>query len=342
MPDIPSQHLPPFPEGLPEAPIAFISSQKLLDHDESTNDAVIKACQTYGFFYLNLNDSARGRNIVDQVNRIYKLTERTFDIPFSEKDKYNINKNGSQFGYKAAGTVKLTDRDRRPDTTEFFNIGKDHLFGFAESWSYPAVIEEHKQLLKDFTEDVHRAALTILRVLASRLNIPENSFTDLNRFEDPSGSHVRLTKKTAHPEIQDGIGLPSHTDFGSVTVLFNWLGGLQIESRTPGRVGEWEYVRPVPGHAIINLGDAMVKFTNGALKSAKHRVVPVPGEQGEFDRISIVYFVRPANDSLMKPLDKFERGHHVKVGGKVNVGDDDSRVFTAAEWLERRKVQMAS
>ncbi|KAJ4194760.1 hypothetical protein NW759_016476 [Fusarium solani] len=276
MADIPSQHLPPFPKGLPEAPIAFISSQKLLDRDEPTSQAVIEACQTYGFFYLDLNDSVRGRNIVDQVNQIYKLTESTFDIPLGEKDKYNVNKSGSQFDYKATGTVKLTDRDRRPDTTEFFNIGKDHLLGFTETWSYPKVIEEHRQLLKDFTED------------------------------DPSGSHVRLTKKTAHPDIQDGIGLPSHTDFGSVTVLFNWLGGLQIESRTPGRVGEWEYVRPVPGHAIINLGDAMVKFTNGALKSAKHRVVPIPGEQRELDRISVVYFVRLANNTLMKPLDKFE------------------------------------
>ncbi|RSL40547.1 hypothetical protein CEP54_016092 [Fusarium duplospermum] len=253
-----------------------------------------------------------------------------------------MQKNGSQFGYKEAGTVKLTDRDRRPDTTEFFNVGKDHLFGFTESWPYLKIIEDSNQLLRDFTKDVHQAALTVLRVLASHSNIPEDSFADLNRFEEASGSHVRITKKTAHPGFPDGIGLPSHTDFGSVTVLFNWLGGLQIESRTPGCVGEWEFVRPVPGHAVINLGDAMVKFTNGTLKSAKHRVVPVPGAQGELDRISVVYFIRPADATLMKPLAEFEQGNHVKVGGKVSVGDDDSRVFTAVEWLERRKAQMAS
>jgi len=78
-----------------------------------------------------------------------------------------------------------------------------------------------------------------------------------------------------------------------VTVLFNWLGGLQIQSRDPVREGAWDYVKPLPGHAIINLGDAMVTFTNGLLKSAKHRVMPAPGQQVEVDRYSLVYFARP-------------------------------------------------
>lgn len=46
---------------------------------------------------------------------------------------------------------------------------------------------------------------------------------------------------------------------------------------------------PLPGHAIINLGDAMVMFSNGLLKSGKHRVVPAPGEQVHVDRCRVVY-----------------------------------------------------
>jgi len=89
-------------------------------------------------------------------------------------------------------------------------------------------------------------------------------------------------------------------------------------------------------------GDAMVKFTNGALKSAKHRVVPSPGAQQELDRYSVVYFVRPCNDSLMKPVGDFANGTHVKVGGKVSLGDDDNKVFTAGEWMVKRAIQMGS
>jgi len=79
----------------------------------------------------------------------------------------------------------------------------------------------------------------------------------------------------------------------------------------------------------------MVKFTNGVLKSAKHRVVPSPGEQQGLDRYSVVYFVRPCNESLMKPVGRFENGTHVKVGGKVSVGDDDNKVFPAGEMVKR-------
>jgi isopenicillin N synthase-like dioxygenase len=125
-----------------------------------------------------------------------------------------------------------------------------------------------------------------------------------------------------------------------VTILFNWLGGLQIESRTAP--GTWSYVQPLPGHAVINLGDAMVKFTNGALRSAKHRVVPSPGAQAGLDRYSVVYFVRPCNESLMKPVGGFDKGTHVKVGGKVSVGEDENVVYTAGEWMVKRAIQMGS
>ncbi|KAG5786827.1 hypothetical protein H9Q69_014099 [Fusarium xylarioides] len=118
------------------------------------------------------------------------------------------------------------------------------------------------------------------------------------------------------------IGLASHTDFGSITVLFNWVGGLQIQSHDPERQGEWAFVKPLPGHAIINLGDAMVKFSNGRLKSGKHRVVPLPGPPGQLDRYSLVYFVRPADDVLLEPVEQYKDEPVVTVGGKLNGSDE--------------------
>jgi len=86
----------------------------------------------------------------------------------------------------------------------------------------------------------------------------------------------------------------------------------------------------------------MVTFTNGALKSAKHRVVPAPGEQGMHDRYSVVYFVRPHNDALMKPLPKFDDGRKVKVAGKFQEQVDEGKVYTAGEWMTRRAKQLGS
>jgi isopenicillin N synthase-like dioxygenase len=60
------------------------------------------------------------------------------------------------------------------------------------------------------------------------------------------------------------------TDFGSVTILFNQLGGLQVINP---QSYEWKYVKPQPDHAIVNLGDALVKLVGDRLYSGVHRVV---------------------------------------------------------------------
>jgi isopenicillin N synthase-like dioxygenase len=88
----------------------------------------------------------------------------------------------------------------------------------------------------------------------------------------------------------------------------------------------------------------MVKFTNGALKSAKHRVVSPPGEQAALDRYSVVYFVRPHNDVPMKPLSKFDSGEGavVGVGGKFSAGRSADEVLTAGEWMVQRAVQLGN
>jgi len=210
------------------------------------------------------------------------------------------------------------------------------------SRTYPEILLDEKPLFKEFTKDAHECGMLVLRTLATQFNLPKETFVDLNTFTKPSGDHCRLTHKIPHGSDAKAVGLPSHTDFGSITILFNWLGGLQIESRHPDHLGRWEFVKPMPGHAVINLGDAMVKFTNGALKSAKHRVVPSPGEQAELDRYSVVYFVRPCNESLMKPVGDFDKGNHVNVGGKVSVGEDANTVYTAGEWMSKRANQMGS
>jgi isopenicillin N synthase-like dioxygenase len=46
----------------------------------------------------------------------------------------------------------------------------------------------------------------------------------------------------------------------------------------------WRWVEPLPGYALINLGDAMPIFTNDKFESGNHRVVTDYGDQGEIDR----------------------------------------------------------
>ncbi|KAL2134328.1 hypothetical protein VTI74DRAFT_457 [Chaetomium olivicolor] len=274
----PFDNIPPFPAHLPLAPIATVSHQKLLVSDPTDSALVLHAAQTHGFFYLDLRSTPTGRALLTESSQLLTLSKSLFALPPQEKQHYVLQRGVSLFGYKPAGTVKTTDASQRPDTTEMFNITKDHLHGIDASRSYPAGIEQHKQLLRSFTLHGHEVGMLILAVLAPQLGLEPDAFTQLNLFDRPSGDHCRLTHKPPSPrpssssdekEKESAIGLPSHTDFGSVTILFNWLGGLQIESRTrltDENKRAWEWVQPLPGHAVVNLGTVSHLFPSPGRK----------------------------------------------------------------------------
>lgn len=147
----------------------------------------------------------------------------------------------------------------------------------------------------------HNIVILLLNLLNDKLGLPQDTLANLHRQEAVSGDQVRWVKAPPQPVDDRRTALGQHTDFGSVTILFNRLGGLQV--LPPGADAEWVYVRPLPGHAIVNLGDAMVKFTNGLFRSNIHRVVAPPGEQGNSTRYSLVYFARPEDSVMLRRLD---------------------------------------
>jgi isopenicillin N synthase-like dioxygenase len=151
----------------------------------------------------------------------------------------------------------------------------------------------------------HSIVTLILDLLNESLGLPQSTLTNLHRLQAVSGDQVRFVKAPPQPGDDRRTALGEHTDFGSVTILFNRLGGLQV--LPPGADADWVYVRPLPGHAIVNLGDAMVKFTNGLLRSNIHRVVSPPGEQADCTRYSLVYFARPEDNVPLRRLEGSSR-----------------------------------
>ena len=87
---------------------------------------------------------------------------------------------------------------------------------------------------------------------------------------------------------------------------------------------DWTYVRPLPGHCIVNLGDALVKFSSGKLRSDVHQVVAALGEQREVTRYSLVYFYRPENEVMLNNL------------VRDSEDEEEEEEVCAKEWILRR------
>lgn len=110
------------------------------------------------------------------------------------------------------------------------------------------------------------------------------------------------------------VGHNMHTDYGTLTLVFAPQWGLQV--MTP--VGpsaeefEWQYVEPRPGCAIVNVADALRFLTHDRLRSAVHRVLPLPHS----DRYSVTYFLRPSDDT--------------------EITDAEGRTYNVMDWYDKK------
>ena len=202
---------------------------------------------------------------------------------------------------------------------------KDDIVGNTPWLKTHPMILDQKDLLLDFTRESRAVIDLLISNLEKHLRLPAGQLARLHRVTERSGDHVRFNQAANIPHTDERAKSGEHTDFGTLTILFNWIAGLQI--RLPD-THQWVWVRPIPGHAVINLGDALVKFTAGILRSNIHRVVPPVGPQANITRNSLVYFSRPEDSVVLRRLK----------GGLIDAQpvNDDGELMTSEEWIMRR------
>jgi isopenicillin N synthase-like dioxygenase len=204
-----------------------------------------------------------------------------------------------------------------PDRCEFYNVSQDDLLGQSSApRTNPDPIAAHTQLLRSYLEHGQFALTHILRALATQLELLPDTFRDLQAPNRASGTIMRLIRYAPSLTSADmRTGLLPHTDFGSVTLLANVLGGLQVllPDSAPEDENSWQWVRPQPDCLIVNMGDAMVEWTGGVLRSNMHRVNYAPGDQRYIDRYAIAMLVRPYKEAPMSRLK----------GGRIPTLEDD-------------------
>jgi len=340
------EDLPSFPGDVPTAPLLRLNLKRLIDHDSKEEDKLWRACRDVGFFYLDLRDGnsskrdsfhedgdgeLNGDGLLKDAQALFQLGDEVFALPEEEKQQYDFKDQGSYFGYKGLGAGVIDSKGTK-DRNEFYNTSKDDHLGISDRLPAPSVLQkdDNRALLKSYMQRSHAIVTLILRDLNAKLSLPSGTLESKHRLRAVSGDQVRWVRSPPQPMDDQKMALGEHTDFGSVTILFNRLGGLQI---LPPNSTEWCYVKPLKGHCVVNLGDAMVKFTAGMLRSNIHRVVSPPGEQAESTRMSLVYFARPEDEVILKAL---EGSDSIDQKRREQGGVADEEQITAKEWILRR------
>ena len=215
-------------------------------------------------------------------------------------------------------TWEEVERERAavPDLKESMEIGRDDDVGHANRW--PDAFDDEGVAFRDAMrtffgqcKEMHRL---IMGALARGLGLDEGFFDDYVKQGDNTLRllHYPPVKKSVFGKNKGQVRAGEHSDFGSVTLLFqDERGGLQV--RGPG--GGWEDVKPIEGACVVNAGDLLQRWSNDFLKSTMHRVVEPPlketakaaytdeGEDAEYPaRYSIAYFCNPDFDKWIEAL----------------------------------------
>jgi isopenicillin N synthase-like dioxygenase len=140
------------------------------------------------------------------------------------------------------------------------------------------LIQKNLAEIEEFARDLHTHILDPLHALiAIALELPEDYFINLHKYEDVSEDHLRYMKYSKYtPEQQeilaksDGLYTQGHTDLGTLTLLFRQpVAALQIKDH---KTGDWKWAKPLDGSLTVNTCDALSFLTGNYIKSTIHRV----------------------------------------------------------------------
>jgi len=153
---------------------------------------------------------------------------------------------------------------------------------------YPAEVADFQGAVSAWFQAAGTVARTMVRIFGVALGGREDYFAT---FTDHSIDVLRMNNyrlPAADAVLEpDQLGMGAHTDYGIVTVLWaDKVPGLEIL----GRNGAWQPVLPADGALLVNLGDALARWTNDQWMSTMHRVAAPRVNGGLVPRRSAAYF----------------------------------------------------
>ncbi|PWI68493.1 hypothetical protein PCL_01582 [Purpureocillium lilacinum] len=290
-------------------------SPEVLEESELEQQKLFQAFVDVGFCYLNnhsIPDYAR--------DNLFSHAKRFFALPESEKAKVETGESKGFHGWFSP--ARTSGDSRHSDLKEAFDVGKENDPTRPNQW--PEDWPEFRDDMNFFFEKCHEVHLVLLRALARQVGVDENFF-EPHVNEKDHFFRVIYYPETSRTAFQDRLRASAHTDYGTLTLLFNdESGGLQVR-RTDGT---YIAAPPIPGCAIINVGDLLSRWFNDRLVSTEHRVVepePKTDITGQIPavvpaRYSIAWFGHPNREALVEPIDKCCTADNPKKYGPVYAG----------------------
>ncbi|XP_039252293.2 uncharacterized protein LOC120329641 [Styela clava] len=274
-------------------------SQPIPGDLKKVGDEIYEAFTSIGFVYLKNTGISD-----DEAAKVQKISKDFFDLDDNIKLKYAINEN--LFGYVAPG-VENNDPTKPGEYKESFDVSSQGLVSPNSRWP-DGELPGFSVTVKNFTANLRKLAIRIIQALSIGMKVKDATYLQRCHSRLNDTKNITTLRSLYYPKIphnyvvkEGEMRLGEHTDFGSFTILFqDFIGGLQVRRQD----GTFTEARPIPGTALVNIGDCLQFWTRGRLKSTIHRI-PMPDIGGSMNqkRSSLVYFVVPDNETDLSEID---------------------------------------
>jgi len=281
-------------------PVIDISPLRDGSNPTAVAQALLAASQNLGFIYIN------GHGIPDDI--IATARVHAFDFFRNpEKNKRRCTISNKHRGWLSQGGAKMQD-GVAADLKESFIWGyqddnggtpSDHELRGPNQW--PDFVPGMESAALGYFDHADRVARHLLQGFALGLNQEIDFFLRNAEIPLSRASFVYYPGQAAAPD-KSTFGAGPHTDFGLLTVLCqDNVGGLQIENLN----GDWIEAPPIPGSLIVNVGDLLERWTDGAFRSTPHRVINSSGQE----RLSLVLAFDPNPETMIDAGDIYGADH---------------------------------
>ena len=297
-------------DGVLAVPVIDISCFRMPYADAAARSEVVRqvdeAARTVGFMQIT------GHGIsAATLTEFTRATDAFFALDMETKKRYRCPP-GVNRGYtppKAESLANSLGLASAADLFEAINVG-------ASAADYPGLdlpedvyaanvypsreVPEFEAAVTDWFLAAGAVARTMVRIFGVALGGREDYFADVtgHSIDVLRMNNYRLPGPGTRLE-PDQLGMGAHTDYGIVTVLWaDRVPGLEIL----GADGGWHPVMPAGGALLVNLGDAIARWTNEEWISTLHRVA-APRTRGVLvPRRSAAYFHDGNVDAVIECL----------------------------------------
>ncbi|CDK26406.1 unnamed protein product [Kuraishia capsulata CBS 1993] len=319
-------HESKFKDSLPIVKLDAIDLSKYIEGPEGYQSRVElakileKSVTSYGFFnVVNFGYDP------EKLERLRGIAQGILELPLEEKGKYlasvwrkedepPVTKEylGGErgHGFKPKGYWPIKDGVRDSITHyNFRHLLEPDVF-LRDIEQHPDLVKVHAQEIIEWYHHIHNDILHKISNLCDIiLGLEENTIWKRAFEVEPenpgksAGAYARFMMYepyTAEESAKAGKSwLRGHSDISGFTFITSQpMLALQIRDYYDG---EWKYVDHRPGSLVVNIGDSMEFISGGYFKACMHRVVEPPQDQKDHNRLILIYFCNPKEDTPLNP-----------------------------------------